>query len=146
MSSMIQWLINKTFGSETVTEPQLQPETPEQREIALQGIQVPFDCAYQYADAHLYVPVSQRKISVTYQYDGVNVLKDGVTIGNDVLASSAHYGHLGRAGPYEGQSVLKLVKDMYNEHFYQCQLARANGRAIPPMPEPLCFTVTYGGN
>ena len=127
--------------------PGAEPElTVEQKEIALQGITVPFDCAYQYEYTHSYTekPWTPRTV---YKYDGVDVYVDGVPIDDEVLAHNAHYGHLGQAGPYENKSVRKLVKGRYHSHFTKCQLARSMGFTyIPPMPEPFHFYVTYCGN
>jgi len=43
-------------------------------------------------------------------------------------------------------SVLVLVTDYYSKHFEQCKSARASGLPIPPLPEPLLFSLTYCGN
>lgn len=125
--------------------------TVEQREIALQGIAVPFDCACQYGYTHSYTrqPWVPRTV---YTYDGDDVFAmdmkkmEGVPINDEVLAHNAHYGEGGRAGPYEHKSVRKLVKAKYHEHFTNCQLARSTGQPIPPMPEPFHFYVTFCGN
>lgn len=138
----------------TVPEVPAVPEAPEtsapeltleQSEIALQGIQVPFECAHQYGYIHSYKPKPWKPHTI-YMYDGVNVFCDGQPIGDDVLAKNAHYGHMGEPGPYENMPVRKIVQEKYFLHFSRCRMARALNLPVPPMPEPVAFYVTYCGN